>query len=124
DRGSGLHRVEHDADLAQRLTKRLRWQPDIGAGADNQRIDALGRGEYTGQRGLIDFLRFDDRPGPDRIRQAQQRAAMRHLGESKAALAVGLDRRRSRKMRSVRGNWHRHFLTGLSGASRWVPTPR
>ena len=103
DRRAGLHRIQHHPHRAQRLAKRRRRQPDVGAGADDQRIDAV-RPRRT--RASSDSLSISsglrDRPGPDRIRQAQQRAAMRHVGEGEAALAVGLDRRRSRKMRSVR----------------------
>ena len=49
------------------------------------------------------------RPGPDAVRQAQQRAAMRHAGEAEAAIAIGVDRRRSRQMRCVgrRSPWLR-----------------
>src|ERR1043166_7803571 len=41
---------------------------------------------------LADFARPRDRPGPDARRQAQDRAAMRHVAEAEAALAVGVDR--------------------------------
>src|SRR5205823_11081959 len=112
-------------DRTQGLAK-VRWrQPDASTGPNNQGIDIIGRGEHPLKRGLVDVLGLGHRPGPDSIRQAKQRAAVRHLGECKPAVAISIDWGRPRKMRRVRAARHGYFFNGFSGTSaRWMPTPR
>src|SRR6185436_5904669 len=88
------------------------WRhPEISTGAYNQCIDGVGLLEHPGERMAIDLLGLGHRPRPDRVRQAEQRSPMRHVGERKAALAVGLDRRRPREVQTVRvGLLIRHGL--------------
>ena len=45
--------------------------------------------------------RRGDRPGPNAVRQAKQRAAMRHAAEPEAAFAMGVNHRLLRQMRIV-----------------------
>ena len=126
DRRTGLHRVQHHVHRAQRLAQRPMAAARPRCRCRRSAYRCHWRRRTRGPAKPRRFPQvFVDRPGPDRIRQAQQRAAMRHVGERKAALAVSLDRRRPRKMRSVRAARHASLLlSALSGASRWVPTPR
>src|SRR6185437_16894268 len=68
-------------------------------------------------------------PAIDARRQAQQRAAMRHVGKAEAAIAIGFDRRATGEERLANDDAAGHYLagsccaappsTGLGVSLRW-----
>src|SRR5215510_13883665 len=50
------------------------------------------------------------RPGPDSVRKAEQRAAVRHPGEAKSPATISVYRRWTRQMRGIGAAAERHLL--------------
>jgi len=61
--------------------------------------------------GRIQFGHAINRPSPNAVRKAQQRAAMRHSGETESTIPVSVDRRRARQMRSIGAAAERHLFS-------------
>ena len=88
--------------IAKAGAKRCRHVPMLGAAAEDEKVQGAEAGEYQPERLLGQIFGLCDRPSPNAIGQAQQRAAMRHAGKAEAALAVGVDDRLARQMRFIR----------------------
>ena len=73
--------------------------PGAAPGADQEQVDLVAAANTGSSVASVISSAPRHRPRPDAVRQAQQRAAMRHAREAEAALAVGLDRHRARQMR-------------------------
>ena len=71
----------------------------ILAGADQQDLDLAGLGQQPVEIRRRQRQRIGRLPAMDAGRQAQKRAAMRHVGEAEPAIAIGLDRRAAGEMR-------------------------
>jgi hypothetical protein len=78
--------------LAKALAQGGRSNPWVAAGAEDEQVDARGRLKNQRQRLRRDGLRVRDRPGPNSVRQAKERTAMRQSGEAEAAIPIGIDR--------------------------------
>ena len=90
------------ASVAEALPQRLRHAPRIAARCRSETGRAPAARANTGASAASSMsAHARDRPGPDAVGQAQQRAAMRHAAEAEAAIAVGVDRRRPRQMRRI-----------------------
>ncbi len=101
----GRHDVEGNLRRAETRAQRLGRDPGLAACAENKEIQFAGSGKNLRQRRCRHRGNCRDRPCPDAVRQAKQRAAMRHAGETEAALFMRIDRRLAREM------WIVHWLT-------------
>ena len=98
-RSPGRHDIDRNPGLAKARTRRGGKRPGVAAGADQKQIKTARLGEHLPQRGFVQLAFTGNWPGPDAVRQTQQRAAMRHAAEAETAIAIRLDRRRARQMR-------------------------
>src|SRR5207344_3088381 len=96
------------------------------ASPDQKEIEGLRPVEHGCERPLVQLFRVADRPRPDAIGKAKERASMRHPAKAKSAIAIGIDRGRLRQMRRIGPAARRHYLSrsGALRESRPVPTPR
>src|SRR6478609_3659788 len=82
--------LEPDPRIAKAPAQLFRHEPRLLASPEHEQLDA--RAEYPCERLFGDLLGLGYGPCPDAGREAQDGAAMRHVGEAEAALAVSLDR--------------------------------
>src|SRR6185312_13546941 len=90
---AGRDGLDDHLAVAQRLPDRLVEAYDIVAEADQQNIDLVGGVEYRLQILAGDLRRRAYVPGMHAGRQAEQRAAMTHVGKAEAAIAIAVDQR-------------------------------
>ena len=83
----------------QRGPQRRRQAAQILARADQQDLDLAGLGQHPVEIRRRQRSGISQLPAMDAGGQAQQRAAMRHVGKAEAAIAIGVDRRAAGKMR-------------------------
>src|SRR5579883_2041344 len=76
---------------AESCTQRLWQRPRHSADPENEEIELISAVKYRRERRFGDVCRPRDRPGPDAVRQAQDRPTMRHIGKAEAPGPMGLD---------------------------------
>ncbi len=84
------------------------------AGSDQQNLDAGRFGQQFCKILSRQASRIGGLPAVNAGRQAEDRAAMRHLSKAKSAIAIGIDRRAAGKMRLA------HNDPGRQGAIPWT----
>ncbi len=91
-RGARRHRLRHNAHLAQSFPQAFLQGHQRRPGPDQEMLDQSRRLIEDGRkRTKRNILRRDRVPGLYAGRQSEDRAAMRHAGEAKAAGAIAFD---------------------------------